>query len=820
MKYFLLPLFALCFQQLSLAQKELNVSKAAERITVDGKLTETVWLKGEAAIGFTQITPNPGELATQNTNVQLSYDDYALYVAVVCYETPESISQILSLRDDFHANIDNFKIMLDTYNDDQNGFVFGVSSMGVQYDAKIYQGEESPELNMAWNSAVFKTDFGWQIEMRIPYSAFRFPKKEVQTWGVNFTRYISRKREEANWNPIMPDFENRVAQCGNLKGIENIEPPLRLSFMPYLSAYANHYPYNDPEIKNWSKQLNGGMDIKLGLNEAFTLDMTLVPDFGQVVFDNQVLNLSPFEIQFNENRQFFTEGTELFNKAGLFYSRRIGIQAPNSVLTTLLNENERLSDVPQSSQLYNASKVSGRTKKGLGIGIFNAITAPQKAKAINLDDNSSREILVSPLTNYNVLVLDQNLKNNSYVTFTNTNVTRSGSFYDANVTGLDAKFNTKNNKFYITSWAALSGKYFTNTNIFGHAAGFQGGKQTGKWIYYTSYHEESHTYDPNDLGFLTNNNKRNINQLLGYRIFKPFWKINQLSTRIELSYNRLYKPDVYTAANANWNIFVNTKRFHAAGANIAATLSPTYDYFEPREWGYYFKRPAYVSYSGWVSSNYQKRFALDLNVFRTFYTDKDWKELGYTISPRWRVSDKIFLIYEWDHAFAFGEQGFAVPFGVPAQTSSEIVFGNRDQIVVTNTVNLRYTFTNLMGLTFRLRHYRSQVKYNYFYDLQQNGTLNRNELTGLDSDGISAYNTNFNAFTIDLVYRWVFRPGSEINVVWKNSIFTNDKRISEAYLRNLQSTLDNGAMNSFSIKVLYWLEYQKIQALFKGKKSV
>ena len=818
MKYFLLLVFIVCLHQFSMAQKTLNVYKATERITVDGELTENIWLKAEAAFGFTQIEPNPGEPASQNTTVQLSYDDYALYVAVMCYESPESISQILSLRDDFHANIDNFKITLDTYNDDQNGFVFGVSSMGVQYDAKIYQGEESPELNMVWNSSVLQTDFGWQIEMRIPYSALRFPKKKIQDWGVNFTRYISRKREAANWNPIQPDFDNIVAQCGILKGIENIEPPLRLSLMPYISGYANHYPYNDPAVKNWSQQVNGGMDIKLGLNEAFTLDMTLVPDFGQVVFDNQVLNLSPFEIQFNENRQFFTEGMELFNKAGLFYSRRIGIQAPNSVLTTLLYENERLSDVPQSSQLYNASKISGRTKKGLGIGIFNAITAPQKAKAINLEDNASREILVSPLTNYNVLVLDQNLKNNSYVTLTNTNVTRSGSFYDANVTGLDSKFNTKNNRFYLTTWTAVSGKYYTNTNVFGHTAGLQVGKQTGKWIYNTGYHEESDTYDPNDLGFLTNNNKRSVYQMLGYRIFKPFWKLNQLTTRLDLNYNRLYRPDVYTSTNASWNIFVNTRRFHAAGATVKSSLTPSYDYFEPRLWGSYFERPVSLSNSAWISTNYQKRFALDLSGFRNFYDRRDWKTWGYTISPRWRVSDKIFLIYEWDHSFAFGEQGYAVPFGIPAQTFPGIIFGNRDQAVVTNTVNIRYTFTNLMGFTFRLRHYRSQVEYNYFYDLQPNGTLNRNDFSGLDADGISAYNTNFNAFTIDLVYRWVFRPGSEINVVWKNSIFTNDKRISEAYLRNLQSTLDNGALNSISVKVLYWLEYQKIQALFKGKK--
>ena len=802
------------------SQKELTISKTTEKIHIDGKLTENTWQTDVYAGDFTQITPAPGNPPTQKTEVRLSYDDNALYVAVKCIDEPHLTSKILSLRDDFHANIDNFKLFIDTYNDDQNGFVFAVSSMGVQYDAKIYQGTESPELNMVWNSEVLHTETGWQVEIKIPYSAFRFPKVEVQNWGVNFERYISRNREVSSWNPVKPDFKNYMAQCGQLKGVEGITPPLRLALLPYLSGYVSHYPFNDPKIRNASQQLNGGMDIKLGLNEAFTLDMTLVPDFGQVVFDNQILNLSPFEIQFNENRQFFTEGTELFNKSGLFYSRRIGIQAPNSVLTTLLKENEILKEVPQSSQLYNASKISGRTKKGLGIGVFNGITAPQTAKAFNLTDSSTREILVSPLTNYNVLVLDQNLKNNSSITLTNTNVSRSGSFYDANVTGVDSKFNTKDNRYFIGSYAALSGKYYTNNKQFGHTVGTFFGKQTGNFIWTTNYFEESDTYDPNDLGFLGNNNKRAINQSFSYRIFKPFWKLNRFTTSLNISYNRLYKPDTYVSTVTSFSGFVNTKKFHAAGFNIDASLTPFYDYFEPRVWGKFFVRPKSVNYGAWISSNYQKRFALDVNVFWTTIYRDNWKEYGFGISPRWRISNQIFLVYELENSMNKNSEGYAVPFGVPVGASANtIIFGNRDRTNVTNTVNLRYTFTKRMGFTFRLRHYRSNVKYNFFYELLDDGRLDRTNFKGLDVNGQSVYNTNFNAFTIDLVYRWVFKPGSEINIVWKNSIFTNDKRVEESYMQNLQSTFENGALNSISLKVIYWLDYQSLKNVLKKKKE-
>jgi len=359
MRWCLLYLF-LTLPFLEFSQKSLEAYATSEKILIDGEFSEESWSKAQVAGDFVQFKPNPGNSSSQRTEVRLMYDDQAIYVAAKCYDKPEHVSKVLSLRDDFNANVDNFQLFLDTYNDDQNGFAFGVSSMGVQYDAKQFVDDESPELNMVWNSAVVRNEEGWQVEIKIPYSAFRFPKKEIQDWGINFFRYISRNREETLWSPHKPDFENWPAQYGSLTNLICIEPPLRLAFIPYVSAYVDHYPLNAQGQSNWSSSFNGGMDIKLGLNEAFTLDMTLVPDFGQVMFDNQVLNLSPFEIQFNENRQFFTEGTELFNKSGLFYSRRIGVQSPFSVLSTNLNENEYLKDVPTNAQLYKYKRVARR----------------------------------------------------------------------------------------------------------------------------------------------------------------------------------------------------------------------------------------------------------------------------------------------------------------------------------------------------------------------------------------------------------------------------------------------------------------------------
>jgi len=809
MKYGSLILTVCSFFQL-FAQRELNAAACQEKITIDGEITEEIWKKAGVADTFTQLKPLPGKPSTQQTKVMVLYDDQHLYIAAICYDKPEHVSGVLSQRDDFNANVDNFKVILDTYNDNLNAFVFGVSSMGVQYDAKLFSGADSPELNMVWNSAVQRTEEGWQLEMRLPYSAFRFPKKEIQNWGINFYRYISRNREDGYWNPVKPDFDNVVAQCGDLKEVKGIEPPLRLAFIPYVSGYADHGS-NPDHPKTWSGNANGGMDIKLGLNEAFTLDMTLVPDFRQVVFDNKVLNISPYELQFNENRQFFTEGTELFNKAGLFYSRRIGIQPPSAVLKTNLAANEHLLSIDGTPRLYNATKVSGRTKSGLGIGIFNGITAAQMGVAINDSTQAQRTLTVSPLTNYNVLVLDQNLKNNSYVTFTNTNVTREGQFYDANVSGLNYKFNFKENKFYIGGKGTLSSKMSTGDNNLGYNTGISAGKQTGNFIYQATYFEESNTYDPNDLGFNAFNNKRTIETRLSYRRYQPFWKIIQASANATLLYSRLYAPDVYTFTTIDGGFFALVKGFHAMGIRYNTSLTKGYDYFEPRTAGRYFLKPTWLTTSCWLSSNYQKPFALDISGTYTYYGNNSWEEFSYKISPRIRLSDHMFIVYSWEQEIIQKGLGYAVAFGTPDVPHSGILFGQRNRNSVTNTINLTYTITNRMGITWRIRHYRSSLQYAQFYDLQENGTLDPVAYSGADVLGQSVYNINYNAFTVDFVYRWVFRPGSEINLVWKNSIFSNDQKYNLSYLSNLTSLFDNLPVNSLSLKVIYWLDYQSLK---------
>jgi hypothetical protein len=808
MKQWLLSffLFPLCIG----AQQQFSALRINSKITVDAKMNEEVWFASDStATDFITIRPIPALKSDHKTTVRLVYDDFALYFFVTCYDVKDSISNVFTVRDDFNANADIFSIYLDTYNDHQNGFYFGITSTGVQLDGKILAGDFNDQLNLVWESQVRLSDNAWLAELKIPYSALRFSKKEIQSWNINFGRQIARSREESSWVTVNPDFENYLVNSGKLEGIHNIDPPLRLSLIPYLSTYVNQ------EANGYGSSFFGGMDVKYGINEAFTLDVTLVPDFGQVIFDNQVLNTSPFEIQFNENRQFFTEGMELFNKSGIFYSRRIGVQAPWEVLTTNLLENEVIGGIQGMPQLYNASKLSGRTKHGLGIGVFNALSAPTVGTAFNTITNENREFLAAPLTNYNTLVLDQNLKNNSSVTLTNTNVLREGNFYDANVTAFNSNLNSKNNTFFVNGKTTVSQKYTALGNEFGYNLGLSGGKQRGNLIYSLNYFEEDDKYDPNDLGFNSVNNRRFGSAFIGYRYFKPWWKFVRMTTNLSISYNRLYRPNVYTESNLEWSAFAMTKHFDAYGVSAYTSFTEKFDYFEPRVWGSYFVAPRWYGAGGWISTNYQKPLAVDANFYYVGFADNpSWKYLSYMFSPRIRASNKILITLNWSLEDQRNDRGYAIQFGTPVDTISGILFGERNRMNLTQYLEFNYTLTNRMNIALRTRHYWSVLTYNQFFTLNEDGSLSPNSTQGLASDGTSAYDLNYNAFTVDCAYRWVFKQGSELSFVWKSSIFTSVKDINPGYFQNMNDLFNAGlSSNSFSIKLLYWLDVAELKKL-------
>ena len=412
-------------------------------------------------------------------------------------------------------------------------------------------------------------------------------------------------------------------------------------------------------------------------------------------------------------------------------------------------------------------------------------------------------------------LLDQNLKNNSSVTLTNTNVLREGNFYDANVTAFNSNLNSKNNTFFVNGKTTVSQKYAALGNDFGYNLGISAGKQRGNLIYSLNYFEEDDNYDPNDLGFNSVNNRRFGSAFIGYRYFKPWWKFVRMTTNLSLSYNRLYRPNVYTESNLDWSAFAMTKHFDAYGVSAYTAFTEKFDYFEPRVWGSYFVAPRWFGAGGWISTNYQKPLAVDANFYYVgFAENPSWKYLSYMFSPRIRASNKILITLNWSLEDQRNDRGYAIQFGTPVDTISGILFGERNRMNLTQYLEFNYTLTNRMNIALRTRHYWSVLTYKQFFTLNEDGSLSPNSTQGLAADGTSAYDLNYNAFTVDCAYRWVFKQGSELSFVWKSSIFTSVKDINPGYFQNMNDLFNAGlSSNSFSIKLLYWLDVAELRKL-------
>ena len=783
-------------------------------MNVDGVLDEQAWRSSEIATDFIQNTPIAGANSIRKTEVKLLYDDNAIYIGATMYDEIDSMTRTLSQRDDL-GNADWFGVVIDPYNAGTIGFAFLVTSAGVQVDELHDVENIDGNWNAVWKSAVQIEEDKWVAEIKIPFSALRFSKENKNDWGINFARNIRRNREQSYWNDNDPTRRNLISQLGSLKGVKDIDSPLRLALSPYVSGYIENFDGNT------SYSGNGGMDVKWGVNEAFTLDMTLIPDFGQVQFDNQVLNTTPFEVRFNERRQFFTEGTELFNKpGGIFYSRRVGGRPLNSNAPYQdLDSNEVVVLNPGTSQLLNATKLSGRTKKGTGIGVFNSVTGRMDAVIEDTLTGLQRTVRTGPLSNYNVFVIDQNLKNNSSVSLTNTNVWREGSAYDANVTSGVVDIYTNKQKYNFWAIGNVSQIINEDSTDFGHniIAGIE--KSAGNLTAGLTYTEIGKNYNPNDLGFNTITNLRTMRAWGSYNIYKPFWRFYRFWSSASVQYSSLVKPNVFSSVAIDANVGGSFRNFLAAGLDLYLQPLRNHDYFEPRVDGRFFEDDALLFFGGFISSDYSKPFALDVNGGWFQYFEDNRVGFDLNISPRIRFNDKWFLVYRYSQNNAYNEEGVALTndFAVPL-IGEDPIFAKRDRTTITNTIDLSYIFNNKMGVTFRLRHYWSKLDYNEFFVLNEDGKMTPSSYTGLDNDMQSIHNNSFNAFTIDMAYRWVFAPGSELSLVWKNSIFSFNDQVELNYFENVGNLLNDPTTNSLSLKILYYIDYWRFhQRVFKKR---
>ncbi|OAB28246.1 Carbohydrate family 9 binding domain-like [Flavobacterium fryxellicola] len=801
--------FLFCFLLLSfvgLSQKKVLQTKfISEKIEIDGKLDETIWQSAAVASDFITFEPDNGKPIPENrkTEVKVLYDNDAIYIgALLNDENPEKILKEITQRDNFGTS-DVFGVFINGFNDGQQDFQFFVNAADGQADCITTDTNgEDYSWDAVWKSKAVITDKGWVVEMRIPYAALRFSAENKQTWGLNFFREIRRDRFKYTWNFIDSKLGTFTQQTGILEGIENIKPPTRLFLLPYSSFYVN----GNATQKTYGT-LKGGLDLKYGINDAFTLDMILIPDFGQTKFDDQILNLGPFEQQFNENRPFFTEGTDLFSKGNLVYSRRIGGN-PSKYPTA--QTNEEIIDNPASVNLINAFKISGRTKNGLGVGILNAVTEKTTAIIRNNKTLETRTEVVEPLTNYSVLVLDQRFRKNSSVSFVNTNVTRNGNFRDGNVTALVWDLNTKKNTYnlagdfkysYINSIEAKKG---INSQL-------NFSETSGKFRYGIGADIMTRDFDNNDLGINFETNYYSIYGNSSYRILNPTKYFNSFSARINAFSQFQKETGKIQASSINFQINSNTKKNHYFGIGFNANPVETFDYYEPRATNRFVIRPTRIGGFIYISTNYNNPFAVDFNPSYNAFDEAGRNTYGFSIGPRYRFSDKLSLNYNFSFSRQNNNKGYidSINEDLNAATPNTIIFANRNVITYSNTLSGKYALNSQMTFNIALRHYWSYAENKNALSLEQNGRL-------ADYSGYTTNkNSSFYSWNADLSYTWWFAPGSQVSVLYRNNAGAFERNINKEFTSNVTSLLTNEALNHiFSISVRYFIDYNEVKNKF------
>lgn len=357
---------------------EVKINYIENDPIIDGNvINDKIWNSIFPITSMTQVTPNFGEPSSEKTEIRLAYTDRNLYVSVVGFDSdPSKIVVSDSKRDADLNDEDSFLFILDTYNDFQNGFLFGTNSDGMQYDAQIDNegignfnpnsrqkggtlGGTNVNWDASWEVKTIKGDFGWSAEFSIPLSSLRFLPGENKTWGLNFQRNISKNSETSFWASLPLGFDiKRVSISGKLKGLD-LKSPKNLKIIPYTIGNASYQKLdNQTDV---SVDLDAGFDIKYSLTPGLTLDLTYNTDFAQVEVDEQQVNLDRFNLFFPEKRAFFLENAGQFSvgspgEVDLFFSRRIGI-----------------GDAGQVVPIKGGGRISGKIGQ-TNVGILNMVT--------------------------------------------------------------------------------------------------------------------------------------------------------------------------------------------------------------------------------------------------------------------------------------------------------------------------------------------------------------------------------------------------------------------------------------------------------------
>src|SRR3990172_9382333 len=311
-------------------ERRLKPAKTGEKITIDGRLDEPAWNKGPEATNFIQTEPDTDQPASEKTEVRALYDQDYIYFGIYAHDSQPNRIIVSELKKDFNRdNGDTVEIVLDTFRDERNGYLFAINPAGAKWDGQM--ANEGREINANWDAVWYvktrRVEDGWTAEIAIPFRTLKFRESNLQTWGINFQRNLRRRNEDSLWSPLPRIYRlDRVSLAGTLEDLERIKPGSNIRIKPYFVTSLGQ-PFGGRDIPSgtektisscrWASGANCyhgdfGIDLKYGLTTGMTWDFTYNTDFSQVEADEQQINLTRFSLLFPEKREFFLENSGIF----------------------------------------------------------------------------------------------------------------------------------------------------------------------------------------------------------------------------------------------------------------------------------------------------------------------------------------------------------------------------------------------------------------------------------------------------------------------------------------------------------------------------
>lgn len=824
-------------------------TRIKERPKIDGKLNDACWTSGIWDGGFIQQQPLQGRPPSEETKIKVLYDENNLYVAIQCFESvPNGIRPILSRRDEFDGDMAG--IALDSYNDKRTAFEFNVSAAGQKIDL-VHLGDYQFDTNWdaVWDGKTQVNDSLWTAEIRIPFNQLRFAKKEEQVWGMHIWRWIDRIKEESQWKLIPIDAPAMVYLFGELRGITGINPKKTVELLPYSS-----FKYSpDSDLKNKTTS-DFGLDGKLGISSDFTLDYTINPDFGQVEADPSVLNLNAYEVFYNEKRPFFLEGNSILNyEMGsdvLFYSRRIG-HAPS--YTPSVSEDESIS-MPENTSIINALKITGKSKKGLSLGVIQSFTAKENASIYS--GNNKEKIPVEPFTNYLVGRIKQDLnKGNTVIGGMVTSVIRKIDDDHLNFlpesafsAGLDFKHEWKKRKYFLdmkSFYSNVEGSenaiyrlqtnsvhYFQRsdashldldnsiTTLSGFGGDFSGGKRSGKFRAIGNFSWRSPGVDLNEIGYIKQADFIREKITLTYKVNKPKGILRDYYGEISQEKNWSYGGEK-TGDLLNLHLFTRFTNLWLIHLDLSKGFK-TFDTRELRGGPKLYKENLYDGLLFFQTNNVKDvMFAASAN----FAGRNDHNTLYqiYRLYLRWQISKNFKLTSDTKYYDMVDLHEYAGK-AYRNDNSTEFMVGRINWKILETTFRSEYFITPELSVQYYANPYASIARYSEFRRVADAGNRNiaqRYSPVNLlqlengyyyadeDSDNISDLrfanrDFNFRELRSNFVARWEYKPGSTFYFVWTHSRSKNETIYNDSILDSFGSIFDTKAQNVFMVKFNYW----------------